>query len=284
MRPPRSNRDIRGPSMGRVVESVFAGSRPTRGAEHGCRREASKWKSIADTSRYARVDVDFPKALQQCLDQVGSDRVATCAAIARALGDVRAARSVATWLAAHPNTSGGHRVVRADGRPVLTSASSELAREGTGLFQGRVSADRILDELKPIGFLTALREEQQRLSERVIERDADLRLECIAGVDAGYDEDAMYVVAANLDAKNLTPLEISLVRRQAEFPYIPTYLAYRESPGIEAAVRRLSRRPDVLLIDGHGRLHPALFGVACYVGVRLDLPTIGVAKLPLVGR
>jgi len=39
-----------------------------------------------------------------------------------------------------------------------------------------------------------------------------------------------------------------------------------------------------LLIDGHGRLHPALFGVACYVGVRLDLPTIGVAKHPLVGR
>src|SRR5207253_5317343 len=74
------------------------------------------------------------------------------------------------------------------------------------------------------------------------------------------------------------------------FPYttlfrsIPTYLAYREFPGIGAAVRRLSTRPDLLMIDGHGRLHPALFGVACDVGVRLDLPTIGVAKHPLAGR
>ena len=38
------------------------------------------------------------------------------------------------------------------------------------------------------------------------------------------------------------------------------------------------------MIDGHGRLHPALFGVACHVGVTLDLPTIGIAKHPLAGR
>ena len=94
----------------------------------------------------------------------------------------------------------------------------------------------------------------------------------------------MHIVAVSLDAKNLGLTEITAVKRQAEFPYIPTYLAYREFPGIEAAVRRLKQQPDVLLIDGHGRLHPALFGVACYVGVRLDLPTIGVAKRPLVGR
>jgi len=38
-----------------------------------------------------------------------------------------------------------------------------------------------------------------------------------------------------------------------------------------------------LMVDGHGRLHPAHFGVACYVGLRLDLPTIGIAKHPLTG-
>jgi len=232
----------------------------------------------------ASVDVEFSKALQGCLDQIGPGHVATCGAIARALGDVRAARSVATWLAAHPDTSGGHRVVRADGRPVFTSASSELEREGIRLLRCRVSSERILDVLESVGFLTALREEQQMLSDRVVEQDTDSQFERIAGVDAGYDGDAMYVVVACVDAKNLNPIEITAVRHRAEFPYIPTYLAYREFPGIQAAVRRMKRRPDVLLIDGHGRLHPALFGVACYVGVRLDLPTIGVAKHPLVGR
>src|SRR5437899_12357243 len=63
-------------------------------------------KSIADASPCARVDVDFSKALQECLDQVGPGRVATCGAIARALGDIRAARSVATWLNTHPDTRG----------------------------------------------------------------------------------------------------------------------------------------------------------------------------------
>src|SRR5437899_11863342 len=128
-------------------------------------------KSIADASPCARVDVDFSKALQQCLDQVGPGRVTTCGAIARALGDIRASRAVATWIATRPETLGGHRVVRADGRPVLMSASREFSREGTRLFRGRVSADRILNVLEPTGFLTTLREEQWKLGDREIERD-----------------------------------------------------------------------------------------------------------------
>ena len=241
-------------------------------------------KGYCGPSRCAFVDLDFSKALQRCLDQVGPGRVTTCGAIARALGDIRASRAVATWIATRPETLGGHRVVRADGRPVLMSASREFSREGTRLFRGRVSADRILNVLEPTGFLTTLREEQWKLGDRVIERDGGLQVERVAGVDAGYDGNAMRIVAVSLDAKDLALTEITAVKRQAEFPYIPTYLAYREFPGIEAAIRRLKRPPDVLLIDGHGRLHPALFGVACYVGVRLDIPTIGVAKHPLVGR
>ena len=125
-------------------------------------------KSIADASPCARVDVDFSKALQECLDQVGPGRVATCGAIARALGDIRAARSVATWLNTHPDTAGSHRVVRADGRPVLASASSELEREGFSLVRGRVSSGRTLDVLQPVGLLTTLPDEQRKLSDRVI--------------------------------------------------------------------------------------------------------------------
>src|SRR2546428_2725071 len=107
------------------------------------------------------------------------------------------------------------------------------------------------------------------LGDRVIEQDGGLHVERIAGVDAGYDGDTMHSVAVSLDAKDLALTEITAVKRQAEFPYIPTYLAYREFPGIEAAVRRPQRRPDVLLIDGHGRLQSALSGGARYVRSRL---------------
>jgi deoxyribonuclease V len=228
--------------------------------------------------------MDFGRALATCLGQVGRGRVTTCGAIARALGDVRAARAVATWLVDHPETPGGHRVVRADGRPLLPKATYRLGREGIDAAHGRVPAKRMVGALKPVDILTRLREEQRDLGDQVVERYVSGDVNRIAGVDAAYDGDSMFVAAVCLDAEELTPSEIVTVRREASFPYIPTYLAYRESPGIEAAVRRLTHPPDVLLVDGHGRLHPALFGVACYVGVRLGLPTIGVAKHPLVGR
>src|SRR5207245_8848277 len=125
---------------------------------------------------------------------------------------------------------------------------------------------------------------QHRLGAQVTERDSLGNVNRIGGVDAAYDGDSMYIAAVCLDADDLTPGEIVTVRYETAFPYIPTYLAYRESPGIETAVRRLTHRPDVFLLDGHGRFHPALFCVACYVGVRLGLRTVGVAKHQLFGR
>ena len=37
------------------------------------------------------------------------------------------------------------------------------------------------------------------------------------------------------------------------------------------------------LIDGHGILHPRKCGLASYVGITIDKPTIGVAKNLLCG-
>ena len=234
--------------------------------------------------RYAAVDPDFAKAISKCLAEIPRGRVATCGTIARALGDVRAARAVATWLVEHPGTPRGHRVVRADGRPVLAAAEQQLGQEGFPMVGGRVDESRVVDSLADVEFLGVLRAEQQRLASKVIENDDCGPIEIVAGVDVAYQGDEMYAAAASVALADLETVEVALVRRRVDFPYIPTYLAYREFPGIEAAARRLSTRPDLLMIDGHGRLHPALFGVACDAGVRLDLPTIGIAKHPLAGR
>lgn len=226
----------------------------------------------------------FADALQACMDHIPRGNVATCGAVARALGDVRAARAVAEWVRDHPDMSGAHRVVRADGRPILPGAGRLLGEEGTMESGERAIRSRFLDALPETPLLRELRDEQRRLAGRIREQDEDTVIERFGGADVSYVGDRAFAVAVTIDAASLEPTEIVVRHIRADFPYIPTYLAFREFPAIRAALEGLTRKPDVLFVDGHGRLHPLLFGFACYAGAKLDLPTIGIAKHPLAGR
>ena len=66
-------------------------------------------------------------------------------------------------------------------------------------------------------------------------------------------------------------------------PYVSSFFMLRESEAIINILKPLKNRFDLLLIDGHGVLHPRRCGLASYVGVIIDRPTIGVAKSLLCG-
>jgi deoxyribonuclease V len=106
----------------------------------------------------------------------------------------------------------------------------------------------------------------------------------VAGVDASYYQGMVCAAVAVLDFPHLKPIEQAVVKIPLSFPYIPGLLSFREAPGILAALEQLSQLPDVLIVDGHGQAHPRRFGLACHLGVWLDLPTIGCAKSVLVGE
>jgi deoxyribonuclease V len=74
------------------------------------------------------------------------------------------------------------------------------------------------------------------------------------------------------------------LRGEAGDAFRSGWLALREGPLLEEAVRRLSLTPDVLLVDATGRDHPRRAGLALELGQILDLPTIGVTRRPLVAR
>ena len=65
-------------------------------------------------------------------------------------------------------------------------------------------------------------------------------------------------------------------------PYRSGYLAIREGPLLERAVRALGESPEVLLVNATGRDHPRRAGLALHLGAVLGIPTVGVTHRPLL--
>ena len=95
-------------------------------------------------------------------------------------------------------------------------------------------------------------------------------------------EDVAWAVAAVADEGTIASVRTHVARIDA--PFRPGQLALREGPVLEAVVRGLARRPDVLLVAAAGRDHPRRAGLALHLGAVLELPTVGVTDEPLVAR
>ena len=126
---------------------------------------------------------------------------------------------------------------------------------------------------------------QERLRERVVLEDRFRRIRFVAGADLAFDPETDLAFAGVIVYRfpELEEVERRTARRKLRFPYVPGLLSFRESPVLLAAFARLRTEPDLILIDGHGRAHPRLFGIACHLGVLFDKPAIGCAKSVLVG-
>ena len=127
---------------------------------------------------------------------------------------------------------------------------------------------------------------QERLRERVAFQTPEFPIRSVAGADLAFDPQTQIAFGGVIVYRlpQLEEIERSFACRPLRFPYVPGLLSFREIPVLLAAFARLRSEPDLLLIDGHGRAHPRLFGIACHVGVLFDRPTIGCAKSLLVGE
>jgi len=130
------------------------------------------------------------------------------------------------------------------------------------------------------------REIQRQLRERIVLKPpSGFKPRRVAGADLSirWKRDRGYAAIVTLDAESLETVEEATAVVDVTFPYVPGLLSFRELPPLAAAWKRLRRKPDVIIFDGHGIAHPRRFGIACHGGLLFDTPSIGCAKSLLVG-
>jgi deoxyribonuclease V len=127
---------------------------------------------------------------------------------------------------------------------------------------------------------------QRELAGQVDTRSPLTQCRLVAGVDVSYARfsDRFFAGIVVLELPGVNVVERVGAVRVTPFPYIPGLLSFREAPALLEAFARLQSQPDVVMVDGQGLAHPRRFGIACHLGLWLDLPCMGCAKSLLTGR
>ena len=129
--------------------------------------------------------------------------------------------------------------------------------------------------------MSSLLKVQKKVASRVDLTD-NYSTEFVAGVDQAFVDDRIISGAVVL-GPTLEVIDQTSCIMPAAFPYIPGLLSFREGPAAIRAVKRLKPRPTLLFVDGCGINHPRMAGMASFIGIVLDMPTIGITKNVLCG-
>ena len=168
--------------------------------------------------------------------------------------------------------------------------------------EGVLDSSSFLTGLQIADAEAAMIQEQNELRQQLIETDAPCfdttpdqaqdfpNLQYVGGVDISFlKSDARRAVVC------LTVLSYPALKVEAAHfkevtmtqPYIPGLLAFRECECLEQLLTdvhlkaqhdKTIKLPQVIFVDGNGKLHHRAFGLACHLGVKTNLPTIGIGK------
>ena len=129
---------------------------------------------------------------------------------------------------------------------------------------------------------------QIECAKRVITRDDFEGVETVGGMDLTFEKleenpTRAWASLVVVELKTLRVVYNLVVEDVVSFPYIPTFLAFREMPLLLKLYREAKVKPDVFFIDGQGVAHPRGCGIASHFGVETGEVSVGVAKTKLFG-
>ncbi len=139
--------------------------------------------------------------------------------------------------------------------------------------------------------LERLKKIQYDCAKKIVERDEIPfeKIRYIGGMDLTFKDlkrnpTEALVSLVVVDKETLKPVEVIVEHTEVDFPYIPTFLAFRELPPLLEVYKKSKITPDVFFIDGQGKIHPRKCGIASHFGVEANVPAVGVAKSHLYGK
>ena len=240
---------------------------------------------------------DLLGLLRQFVLQIPRGRVTTFGDLAVALGDVKAARWVATVLSAiraeEQDKLPWHRVLLQTGRwpgssPVEHDRQRKLlAAEGlVTVPAGLTPGFSRFTEFEGPAPLSDLMQWQRDIARLVSTQPLKSEVRGLAGLDVSYASPELAVGAWVQYSADAPEASGHFTQSQTvNFPYIPGYLTFRELPVLLSLVASAADQfpADVLLVDGSGILHPRRAGIAATLGVLIGRPTIGITKHRLHG-
>jgi len=136
--------------------------------------------------------------------------------------------------------------------------------------------------------LEKLKEIQRECARKVIQEDDFESIETIGGMDLTFEKlnenpTRAWASLVVIERKTLRPIYRHVVEDVVDFPYIPTFLAFRELPLLLKLYETAKVKADAYFIDGQGVAHPRGCGIASHFGVETGEVSVGIAKSRLFG-
>lgn len=129
----------------------------------------------------------------------------------------------------------------------------------------------------------SLKEEQKKLAKKLVIKDQFDKIETIAGADQAFIKNKIISSIVVCNYQDMQLIESKYAVAESNLPYIKGYRSFREGPAVIDAYSKLNSKPSILMVEGHGIAHLRKMGLASYIGIALDIPTIGIARNLLHG-